>query len=193
MKKIVRAAFAALLIFAPLASSAASKKPAKPPVVTGVVTAVDGNNLTVAAVSKTYEVDLSGSTLMGIAAGDGLSFADVLAGDKVKITGAMSGDAFIAKDVTDLSFVGRNYFTGNVSSSLSENIISLNIDGNRYNNRPIDISSAVIMKKGKSGYAPVPATSLRIKDKLTVIGTLDGPTIMATAIRDDGAKASGRR
>ena len=149
----------------------------------GVIAVIDGTNLTMTGMNgKSYAIDASQAALAAGPANLTLPASDLAVGDKIMVTGTLNGTALAAKIIRDMSALGRNVFAGTVSG-VSDNIVSLNLNGNKYTNYAVDAGSAIITKGANK---PVAATvaDIGVGDKIEVLGALNGERITATQIVD---------
>ena len=179
----------------------------------GTVTAIDGSSITIVSgvkKDKTFIVDASGANFLktptlvkGQKPGTptSITLADIKVGDTVMIRGTINGTAIKATTVTDGVKMGfpennmlekKNTVEGTVSGVSGNSISLLDKSNATY---AVDASNAKIMKTvqstanttGAQKYtAPVAITIADIKtgDVLTVNGTKNGTTIVATNIFD---------
>lgn len=153
--------------------------------VNGTVTAIHGTTLTVTGVNKTtYTVDASGAKVEEGQFVSGLTLAVVQVGDKVMISGTISGTSVTAKMIMDGSLMGRNVFTGTVASISGS---TMTITGKNNVTQTVDASSAAITKGFmNTTSSTVGIGDIKTGDRLTIVGTISGSAITATAIRDLG-------
>jgi hypothetical protein len=155
----------------------------KTPFISGAVSAINGTTITVAGANgTTYTVDAGTAKLSGGLFSSGLALADIQVGDKVMISGTINGTSVTAKTINDASLVGRNVFTGTVAS-ISGSTITLN--AKNMTTLTVDATSATITKGFLKG-TTIAVSSIKIGDRLSVIGTANGSTITASAINDIG-------
>jgi hypothetical protein len=189
------AACALLAAFAlpALASAKAAPKPTVPSMppdtVIGKVTAVTGDAMQVRAVTgATYAVDVRAARLAEAADQPALTVASILVGDSVTATGPVTGLTQAATAVSDASLASRTSWSGTVSG-VSVPIVSVNLNGQKYDNHPVDVSAAVVTRNA----APAAATDIRVGAKVTLFGTMDGAQINATAVKIGAPKAAPKK
>lgn len=185
------ASFSLLCSSAALAATAKAKPVVvKPKTITGTVTDIEGLMLTVAAAKgAVYLVDASQARLAETADAPTLTVADMATGDKVKITGILTGTSMAAKTVSDTSLKGREYFYGTVTG-VADDSISFNLNGNKYDNALIEATNAKLWRGVKK---PVVITlrGVRLGEKLMVAGRMTDGIIAATGVWNLGK--SGKR
>ncbi len=151
--------------------------------VNGTASAINGTSITLTNASGTvYLIDASQAKLMQGMGSSGLSLSNVQVGDKLMIMGTMSGTTVIAKSINDQSFEGRNIFSGSVTVI---NGSTLSVTGRNKAAYSIDASSAVIITGMATGTTSN-ISAVKVGDQVTAVGTLNGTSVTATAIRDMG-------
>ena len=154
--------------------------------VIGSVTAVSGTTLTVTDAKGTvYAIDASGAKIDQGLAGSGLNIANVLVGDKVVVTGPVTGTSETAKTINDRSMIGRNIFTGTVTA-VSGSTLSIDTMIKKTKTAyTVDVSAAVLSKGMGSG-TTIALADIHVGDRVFAIGSLSGTNIAATSVRDLG-------
>ncbi len=152
----------------------------------GTVTGISGTTLTVTDAKGTvYAVDASSAKIDPGMGGTGLSIANVAIGDKVVVTGPVTGTNETAKMIIDRSMNGRNIFSGKVTA-VSGSIITIDsMVGKTKNTYMVDASAAVLSKgMGKGTPTTIAITDIAVGDQIFAIGTLSGTNVTATSVRD---------
>lgn len=158
-------------------------QPTKMPHLSGMVTTISGSTLTVTnATGTVYTVDASGAKVMEGLFVSGLSISNIQIGDKIMIRGTISGTSVTAKSITDPSFIGRNIFTGIVASVSGSTIT---VTSKQAATSTVDATSATITS-GIFNKKTIAVSDVKTGDRLTVVGSISGSTITATAIQDLG-------
>ncbi len=153
------------------------------PPVNGTVTAISGTTLTVTnATGTVYTVDASQAKVAEGMFVSGLSVANIQVGDKVSIRGTVSGTTITAKMINDASFIGRNIFTG-IVSSVSGSMIT--ISSKNATTSTIDAASATITS-GIFNKKTITTSDLKVGDRLTIVGAINGSVVTASSIQDLG-------
>jgi hypothetical protein len=158
----------------------------------GTVTGISGTTLTVTDAKGTvYAVDASSAKIDPGMGGAGLSIANVVIGDKVVVTGPVTGTNEAAKTISDRSMNGRNIFSGKVTA-VSGSLITINsMAGKTKNTYTVDASAAVLSKgMGKGTPTTIALTDIAVGDQIFAIGTLSGTNVAATSVRDISASAA---
>jgi hypothetical protein len=158
----------------------------------GTVSGKSGTTLTVTDAKGTvYTVDASSAKIDPGMAGAGLSVANIAEGDKVVITGPVTGTNETAKTISDRSMNGRNIFTGTVTAA-SGSVLTIDTIVNKVKTSyTVDATSATLLKGMGAGTA-MTATDIKTGDRIFAIGTLSGTNVAATSVRDLG-QMSGRK
>jgi len=154
----------------------------------GTVTGISGTTLTVTDAKGTvYAVDASSAKIDPGLGGAGLSIANVVIGDKVVVTGPVTGTNETAKTITDRSMNGRNIFSGKVTA-VSGSIITIDaMAGKTKTSYTVDASAAALLKgMGKGTPTTIAITDIAVGDRIFAIGTLNGTSVSATSVRDMG-------
>ncbi|MEY4722910.1 MAG: hypothetical protein RLZZ324_423, partial [Candidatus Parcubacteria bacterium] len=162
----------------PAKSVAVKKAPAPKDVVSGTVSAIEATTLTVTTKGGAYAIDVTGATLAETADAPALTFADVRVGDAVVSTGPITAQSQVSRTVADASLRARTIFAGTVTGVMGT-LISINLNGAKYDNHPVDLTNATITRRG----APALATDIKVGDHVSIIGTLDGAQINASVVR----------
>lgn len=154
----------------------------------GTVTGISGTTLTVTDAKGTvYTVDASSAKIDPGMAGAGLSVANIAKGDKVVITGPVTGTSETAKTISDRSMNGRNIFTGTVTGA-GGSVITINTIVNKVKTSyTVDVASATLLKGMGAGTA-ITSADIKVGDRIFAIGTLSGTNVAATSVRDLGQK-----
>jgi hypothetical protein len=141
------------------------------------------NNTTFTITDKkgaAYTVDASAAKIIVALNSPSTILTSIQTGDKVFVTGTISGTNIAAKTIRDQSFVGRIIFNGKVTAT-NGNLIAINFRKTSYT---VDASAATITSgMGKNAKTIAPA-DIKVGDMITAVGTLSGTTISATSIRD---------
>lgn len=149
----------------------------------GSVSAISGTSLTVTGTNgTTYTVDASQAKLMQ-GMGARLSLSNVQTGDKVMVMGTINGTAVTAKRINDTSFMGRNIFSGSVTAI---NGSLLTISGRDKTSYTLDASAATITKGRPNASTTLGIADIKVGDRLTAVGSLNGSSVSATSIFDAG-------
>jgi ribosome maturation factor RimP len=152
---------------------------------TGTVTAITGTTLTVTDAKGTvYTVDAS-TAKIGEAM-DSLSIANILVGDKVMVTGTITGTTDAAKTISDPSMIGRNVFTGTVTAVNGTNLTIETMVKKVKTTYTVNATSAAITSWAKTGSTTITAADVKVGDKVVVDGSLSATTVTATAVHDLG-------
>jgi hypothetical protein len=152
----------------------------------GTVTGISGTTLTVTDANGTvYAVDASSAKIDPGMGGAGLSIANVAIGDKVVVTGPVTGTNEVAKTIADRSMNGRNIFSGKVTA-VSGSVITIDsMVGKTKNTYTVNASAAVLSKgMGKGAPTTIVITDIAVGDQIFAIGTLSGTNVTATSVRD---------
>lgn len=158
--------------------------------VMGTVTAISGTTITITDDKGViYVIDASTATVgPGLHGQTGLSVANILVGDKVVVTGSVSGETKTAKTISDPGMVGRNIFMGKVSAVNGQLLTIESVDKKVKTTYQINAASATILK-GMNGTTALILADIKVDDNIFAIGTLSGGVVNATSIRDlDSAK-----
>jgi hypothetical protein len=141
------------------------------------------NNATLTITDKkgvTYTVDTSAAKLIVGMSSPSAIITSIQTGDKVFVSGTITGTTVAAKTIRDQSLVGRIIFNGKVTT-VAGNLITINFRKTSY---VIDASAATITSGiGKNAKTITPA-DIKTGDMVTAVGTLNGTTVSATSIRD---------
>jgi hypothetical protein len=121
--------------------------------VVGTVTAISGTTLTVTdSKNVVYTVDASNAKIdPGMMGNSGLTVANIMVGDKVVITGPVTGTTEIAKKISDRAIFGRNIFMGTVTAA-NGSVLTIDTMVNKAKTSyTVNISSAALSKGMKTG------------------------------------------
>jgi hypothetical protein len=153
--------------------------------VMGTVTAVSGTTITVTDAKGTvYTIDASAAKIdPGMKGTSGLTVANILVGDKVVVTGPVTGTSEIAKTINDRSMAGRNIFMGKVTAVNGSVLTIDSMAGKTKTTYSVDASAATLLKGMGAGTA-IAITDIKVGDRVFAIGTLSGTTVSATSVRD---------
>jgi len=157
--------------------------------VVGTVTTRSGTTLTVTdAKNVVYTIDASAAKIdPGMKGGTGLTVANILVGDKVVVTGPVTGNTETAKTINDRSMNGRNIFIGTVTVANGSVLTIDTMAGKTKTSYTVDASSAALLKgMGKGTTATIAITDIKTGDRIFAIGTLSGTNVSATSVRDLG-------
>ena len=157
--------------------------------VVGTVTTRSGTTLTVTdAKNVVYTIDASAAKIdPGMKGGTGLTVANILVGDKVVVTGPVTGNTETAKMINDRSMNGRNIFMGTVTVANGSVLTIDTMVGKTKTSYTVDASSAALLKgMGKGTTATIAITDIKTGDRIFAIGTLSGTNVSATSVRDLG-------
>ena len=150
--------------------------------VTGTVVSVSGSTITLTDKKDvTYTIDVSGAKFQGGMMGNALVLADILSGDKIQVRGTISGTNVTATVVSDKSYMDRTVFSGKVTA-IDGSTITLTKNKNTV--LTVNVGSATLTKGFGKSAKTIAASDVVVGDKLTVIGTLSGTTVTATAGED---------
>ncbi len=154
----------------------------------GTVTSINGTTLTVTDAKGTvYTIDASTAKIGN--AIDSLSIANILVGDKVVVTGVITGTNETAKMISDASFFGRNIFGGTVTAVSGTSVTIDSMVKKVKTTYTVDVSSATLKSVARGTAATIAVADIKIGDRVTVDGTLSGVQVTATALNDMGQKA----
>jgi len=156
--------------------------------VVGTVTNISNATLIVTDVKGTvYTVDASSAKVDPGFGGVGLSIANIAEGDKVVVTGPITGTNETAKTISDRSMNGRNIFTGTVTAA-GNSVLTIDTIVNKVKTSyTVNVVSATLLKGMGAGTA-ITAADIKAGDRIFAIGTLSGTNVAATSVRDLGQK-----
>ena len=160
------------------------------PAVTGTISAINGNSLTVNGSNSTvYTVDASNARLVVTKpAGTSLANAGFVTGDTVNVFGTVSGTNVAATAVIDGTLpmgmggpgMGMRGVHGTVSA-INGNSITLNANGTTFT---VDATNAKISQFSNDTTTTIQVSGIKVGDTLNVRGTISGTNIAATVITD---------
>ena len=180
--------------------------------VVGVVASISGNSITITSkefgrkgssdsstTSKTYTIDASNATVEK--SGSTASLASIAVGDTIFVDGTVSGTNVTAKTIrtgapqgarpeagkrdTSIAIKGNGQpVVGGTVSSVNGSSISITNESNV--SYTIDASGATITKQG----ATSTISSVASGDRLLVQGSVNGTSVVASSIIDQGAAAA---
>ena len=149
--------------------------------IAGTVASINGTALTVTdKKGTTYTVDASAAQLIVGFNAPGPIITSIQTGDKIFVTGTVTGASIAAKTIRDQSFVGRIIFNGNVTA-VAGTSITINFRKVPYT---IDAANAAITSGMGKNAKTITAADIKVGDMLTAFGTLTGTNVTATSIHD---------
>ncbi|MGE5392661.1 MAG: DUF5666 domain-containing protein [Candidatus Saccharibacteria bacterium] len=158
------------------------------PGVSGNVTAINGNSITLNSNGTTYTVDASNAQNVekvtgtsGSMSKTAIKVSDIQVGDTLRVTGTVSGTTVTANRIIDGNLPAKQNpaATGTVSS-INGNTITLNSNGTTYT---VDAGNARIMIAKPAGTA-LQNSGIQTGDTVTVFGTVNGSSIAAAEVVD---------
>jgi len=153
------------------------------PGVTGTVSAVSGTTITLAdKAGTTYAVDAANVKFPSGPFGLAESLGSIAVGDVISVRGTVSGTNVTATTINDISYISRTVFGGKVASISGATIT---ITGMKNETHTIDATNAKFTKGFRKETA-ITLADVKVGDMITAIGTLNGQTVAATAIQDNG-------
>jgi hypothetical protein len=163
--------------------------------IAGTVASVSGTTITVTSkvgpkggVATTYIVDASGATVTknGIAS----SVSSIGVGDEVMVQGTISGTSVVAKDIRDgapgsvIQGDGQPIVAGSVTAISGNTITITNKSNVTYT---IDVTNAKFVVNGVTNPT---VSNVAVGDNLTIQGTVNGNSVVASSVIDQKVKAN---
>ncbi len=163
--------------------------------VSGAVASINGTTLTITGSNNTtYTVDASQAKFSESAASQ-YTIANIQVGDKVSVSGTVTGTNVVAKSVFDSSLMSRTMFSGTVTAISGSTITITGMNKTTYT---VDASQAAITrmqrpttKGAKATPTTLAITDVKVGDRLMINGTINGTAISATKISDPGSFKGG--
>ncbi len=155
--------------------------------VSGNVTSISGDSMVMSGEGgRNYIVDLSKAQFLDGIGLVGLSPQYVSVGDPVFVLGQIGKDGMVAAEsISDSSLMGRNIFSGTVTSAVGTRLF---IESSLKQGYEVETAGAQIA--GANG-KPLPSP-IAVGDRLMVIGTTDGGLVTAAAVNDLGQLAKSK-
>ena len=155
--------------------------------VNGTVVSVSGNSITLTdRKDTTYTVDTTNAKFSG-GLDETFSIANILPGDKIRVNGTINGTTVTGTAVMDASYMARTVFSGKVTAI---NGTTVTLMKNKSVTLTVDASSATFKKGFGKNAKTIAASDIAVGDRLTVVGTISGETVKATAVDDAGSSIS---
>ncbi len=174
------------------------------PMVIGTVTSINGNNIIIlgqrgfmgtSTPNVTFTVDATNTKITKDNATTTLS--TILNGDTIFVQGKINGTNIIATIIRDGKNLQRdnkdqmqqNVTEGNGQPVIAGNVVSINGNTLTITNKSnvsysVDITNAKIISKNSS----ITATSIAIGDKVIVQGQINGNSVIASIVTDNGSQ-----
>jgi hypothetical protein len=189
-----------------------SAKPLPRPIIVGTVTAVQGNTLTVNSkmrrfgegmnasttmtATTTFTVDASGATIFK--GGATTTVSAIIVGDHIAVQGTINGSTITATVIRTeggkgdkptpkqpvFQGSGEPVVAGNITAVSGTTITIKNANDITYT---VDAGSAKLVKQG----ATTTIANLMVGDKVVVQGTVNGTSITASSVIDQGVRKNG--
>ena len=168
------------------------------PGVFGTVSAINGTSITVTSTNKktnvttTYTVDASGATVTK--SGAASSVSTIAIGDTVMISGTITGNSVVAKNIRDgiptQGKGGMENFQGDGNPVIAGTISAINgstitITNKSNSTYTVTASNATFRKPGITSAT---ISNLVVGDTVVIQGTVSGNSVMATSVLDQGTQ-----
>jgi hypothetical protein len=157
------------------------------PQVTGTVSAVNGNTITLTGTNgTTYTVDASKAEIMKIVnnAKTTIQVSGIAVGDTLHVSGTVSGNAVTASKIIDGVMPARqNQAAAGTITAIDGNTNTITLKGDNGTTYTVNAGNAEIMIAKKAGTS-LQNSGIQTGDTLQVFGTVSGTNITATKILD---------
>jgi hypothetical protein len=148
----------------------------------GTVVSIAGSIITMTdKKGTTYTVDATNAKFASEGIRSTLSLSNILVGDKISVRGTLSGTNIAAVSIADKSFFDRTVFSGKVTAV---NGTTITLVKNKTTTYTVNAGSATLTKGFGKNAKSITLADVAVGDRLTVIGTLSGTTVTASAIDD---------
>ena len=178
----------------PTPSTIQKSKTKMSPSISGKVSIISGNTITLTSKKVSYDVDVTGAKFTTGHQGLAFGLSDIQVGDMLLVRGNTNGTSMVATSVNDITFIARNVFSGVVTAVDGNNItispvgkkasISYTVDSST-----AKFSSGPILQNAKMKTPKITISDLKVGDRIMAYGAISGTTITASMVQKVGVVA----